>query len=127
MKCDVSRLAAALRRRHVLVFTEQSAEVIDAAEADFFSDMCNVQFGLGNQFLGLVNAVLIQKFDKCPDRRLLESPAEMKSAHLRDGSRCRQERERAVQESGMGVPEFLRVVTEEAEARIKEAKLQEKK
>lgn len=31
------------------------------------------------------------------------------------------------QESGMDVPEFLRVVTEEAEARIKEAKLQEKK
>lgn len=87
MKCDVSRLAAALRRRHVLVFTEQSAEVIDAAEADFFSDMCNVQFGLGNQFLGLVNAVLIQEFDKCPARRLLESPAEMKSAHVRDGCR----------------------------------------
>lgn len=33
----------------------------------------------------------------------------------------------AVQESGMGVPEFLRVVKEEAEARSKEAKLQEKK
>lgn len=48
MMCDVSCLAAALRRRHVLVFTEQSTEVIDAAEADFFSDMYNVHFGLGN-------------------------------------------------------------------------------
>nr|WP_244918760.1 hypothetical protein [Paenibacillus dendritiformis] len=97
-----------MRRRHVIVFTEQSAEVIDAAEADFFSDMCNVPFGLGNQFHGLVNAVLIQKFDAT-------AAAADRSVKV------------AVQESGMGVPEFLRVVTEEAEARIKEAKLQEKK